>query len=626
MKDLPCWPSVPHYDQLVQGDALRTRKIDLEDFWSDWKDVGSVVLEEGVDFDIVVLGISIGAFPFVAADLAKRDPKLATMIERVKTTQTQAFQLWLEPDLQKLGWTLGKPVLGAYVEPIDTWADMTHLIPREDWPADMTPGNLAYFCGALSDLEPVPGPSDRDYPKRQRERARTQALAFLKEDVRPLWPDATTQTDPGGIDWSLLVDPEGREGEARFDAQYWRAVTSPSERYVLSVAGSSTHRLRETGTRFSNLVLTGDYILTGISAGCVEAATMAGMQASRAICGTPTDIVGDFILDGEPVPRPLAGETFIERGGGIVLAQPYEQKGTRMYAFLFPADANALASTCDKYLNAPLAGTGIAYRPFGPFATLVAARIEQIHSLDPSDAKKGWLPEKDVGLWMPVVRGRTDGGGFHPEAFAWFIPYIWVDSGAAMATGREVYGFPKELGRPMVFPHAPIDPARFFVEALALEVFAPTTEARLLPMLSVTRDGTLGELEPTFGDIARLGEALREGIETLFDGGFPYLDWQLAETLLGGLAQGRVPMVFLKEFRDATRPHAACYQAVLEAKARMSGFRGAGLLPGDWCIELHSYASHPMARELGLPAGPIRPTLGVWVDLDFEMEVGRTIG
>jgi hypothetical protein len=37
------------------------------------------------------------------------------------------------------------------------------------------------------------------------------------------------------------------------------------------------------GTRFKNLYLTGDWIRTSLSIGCLEAAAMSGIQAARAI-------------------------------------------------------------------------------------------------------------------------------------------------------------------------------------------------------------------------------------------------------------------------------------------------------------------------------------------------------
>jgi predicted NAD/FAD-dependent oxidoreductase len=75
---------------------------------------------------------------------------------------------------------------------------------------------------------------------------------------------------------------------------------------VLSTAGSTVHRLREDalvvaarstdpGPGIANLYLAGDWTLNGINGGCVEAATMSGMRASRSICGTPADISSENV-------------------------------------------------------------------------------------------------------------------------------------------------------------------------------------------------------------------------------------------------------------------------------------------------------------------------------------------
>ena len=94
----------------------------------------------------------------------------------------------------------------------------------------------------------------------------------------------------------------GDEPSERLAAQYLRANFVPSERYVLSPPGSTVHRLdadalaRDDAVgpdRVSNLILAGDWTLNGVNGGCVEAATMSGMQASRAICGTPDVVVGE---------------------------------------------------------------------------------------------------------------------------------------------------------------------------------------------------------------------------------------------------------------------------------------------------------------------------------------------
>jgi hypothetical protein len=95
------------------------------------------------------------------------------------------------------------------------------------------------------------------------------------------------------LPWEWLVDPANGVGTARFDRQYWRANVDPSERYVLSVAGSSAARVDSAGSGLANLYLAGDWLRTGLDAGCVEAAVMGGMQASRALTGYPESILGD---------------------------------------------------------------------------------------------------------------------------------------------------------------------------------------------------------------------------------------------------------------------------------------------------------------------------------------------
>lgn len=73
-----------------------------------------------------------------------------------------------------------------------------------------------------------------------------------------------------------------------------RVNLDPTERYVLSVKGSTRFRLRAEQSGFDNVVLCGDWTQNGFNAGCVEAAVMGGLWASNALCGVPAanDIVG----------------------------------------------------------------------------------------------------------------------------------------------------------------------------------------------------------------------------------------------------------------------------------------------------------------------------------------------
>jgi hypothetical protein len=79
-------------------------------------------------------------------------------------------------------------------------------------------------------------------------------------------------------------------GPERLDDQYLRVNIDPSERYVQSSTNSSRHRLPVDGSGYPNLLLAGDWTWNGLNLGCIEAATISGRQASRAISGFPTTI------------------------------------------------------------------------------------------------------------------------------------------------------------------------------------------------------------------------------------------------------------------------------------------------------------------------------------------------
>jgi uncharacterized protein with NAD-binding domain and iron-sulfur cluster len=305
VKGLPCWPSIPNYQYIEDEQAalLMENKVNLESFWTNWpslykqkygQPLPQKVLQLGVDFDQVIFGISVGGLEHICPQLLANDPALKTCSEKIKTVATQAFQVWTDVDYSALGFDCvpqdgEEPILSGFVEPYDTWAVMNQLLCREDWPTGSEPKNVGYFCSAQTVSE-YPPASSHDFQAKCTLQAKENAISYLTNDVNYLWPNVASQ---GLFDWSILTDPSNQSGEQRFNSQYWRSNVDPSERYVMSVKNSSQYRLDTNATQFSNLFITGDWINTGINAGCVEAATMAGMETSRAICGYPETINGE---------------------------------------------------------------------------------------------------------------------------------------------------------------------------------------------------------------------------------------------------------------------------------------------------------------------------------------------
>ncbi|MBT9385128.1 NAD(P)-binding protein [Pseudooceanicola sp. CBS1P-1] len=278
VRGLPCWPSEPLWDQLENGEELRASGINFE---HEAPTGQPFTLERGRDFDTLILGASMGSLPYLTKDLAKASPRWKRMLDEVQTVGTHAAQFWMTETADALGWrdvvqTSNPPeaipngplrtVITGFAEPLDTWADMSHLLDREDWP-NPGPASIAYFCAPAPDGETLP-------------EFRADLAQWTETELPKLWPNLPDVADP--------FYPPGR-GLA---GQYARVNMEGSERYVLSTAGSVFHRLAPDESGFDNLYLAGDWTRCGLNAGCVEAATMSGLAAANAISGQNLPING----------------------------------------------------------------------------------------------------------------------------------------------------------------------------------------------------------------------------------------------------------------------------------------------------------------------------------------------
>jgi len=290
---LPCWPSGPIYSQIRDGAWFEHEKWKFESHW-DRRKVGTKTLRVIEDFDFVILGIGVGAIPYVCQDLIECDQRWRDMVDHVKSVETQAFQIWLKDDLEALGWNHPPVSLSGFVQPFESFADMRQVIGAENWPT--RPGAVVYFCSTLKEVGSLPSISDLTYPIKRRTEVHRNAVRFLKHEIQKLWPGAVASN--GEFRWQLLMDPAESSseslGESRFDSQFWIANIDPTERYVISLPGSQRHRISPLDNTYDNLTIAGDWTACGLDTGCVEAAIISGRLAANAIARTPSleSIVG----------------------------------------------------------------------------------------------------------------------------------------------------------------------------------------------------------------------------------------------------------------------------------------------------------------------------------------------
>src|SRR5690606_4295711 len=122
----------------------------------------------------------------------------------------------------------------------------------------------------------------------------------------------------------------------------------------------------------------------------------------------------------------------------------------------------------------------------------------------------------------------------------WFLPYVFVDVPMTMTTGREVYGYPKELAY-LTWPAGDDDPLVLRAETMVLPIYAKDTKLVRKPILEVRRTSATASLA------GRLGAAF-EGLAGALEHLGVELDHELGGGLESILSKLEIPMVFLKQF------------------------------------------------------------------------------
>ena len=158
------------------------------------------------------------------------------------------------------------------------------------------------------------------------------------------------------------------------------------------------------------------------------------------------------------------------------------------------------------------------------------------------------------------------------------IPYIFVDAPAPLLGGREIYGFPKQPGDVIVVSP---DGSSFEVRAHCVDRFAPDCAGRAAHGAARDAPG-----RPVGADTSPSATARTCRVSSREIAGWLGVEVERPSPagvrLLGQLARGEVPVVLLKQFRDAADPCRACYQAVIEVEQRLLALSGGGPLGAGW--------------------------------------------
>ena len=277
-----------------------------------------------------------------------------------------------------------------------------------------------------------------------------------------------------------------------------------------------------------------------------------------------------------------------------------------MQGGVIAADKGRLEAHCDAVLNH--VDPDVRFRVVGHRVLYSALYAERMSSDHPEDKLFGSVPEMDIGLWILVWGGRSgDLPGFY-----WLPMAIFVDSTAALMTGRELYGYPKQFGRIV----------RRTAGAGDFSVTLGAVSFMRRDASEIAREHEVLRVESR---VSQVVTAVHDNAELLLDGLRQEIAGDVPDAGAAALLPPFVgmPMVFLRQMRDATAIDAAIVREIVTVTVKPTTLRGVGVAGGHTLI-LNDLASYPLREITGCGAStPIEHCF--WAEFDFVVGTARKL-
>lgn len=294
------------------------------------------------------------------------------------------------------------------------------------------------------------------------------------------------------------------------------------------------------------------------------------------------------------------------------LPGPIAFTGVRMSAFSLAADLGTLQALCDRLIAAPSGGrVGFMALP-----SVIMSFTEFPHSVFVNFADRGVATERELSFAIPGIFTRFDAVPIE-IGFALFMPFLFLDNPVALMTGRENYGFFKQTGQ-IGMPYDPGSPG-FSADVYGCARYSPTAQwgqQRLVTLRRVAEAAPGPALGLPWTDPMTAARNLAAAMQAGTDGA------TLAPAAFADFITGRLPQIFLKQFRDISEPTRACYQAITLAGYKVTKLNVS--FEDRYAIDLKALDSTPVAAALGL--APAKETgLGMRVEMDMQLENGKVL-
>jgi hypothetical protein len=321
---------------------------------------------------------------------------------------------------------------------------------------------------------------------------------------------------------------------------------------------------------------------------------------------------------------------YTERDTDLNFRPPYRITGVEALAAVRRIDAGEAQRWLDATLNWRPAGVeAVPEFTALPVAFVVFMKMGGMCSIDPPHDDWGSVSESEMVVTLPVL--EWDNQGLPSLPVLKFHPIVLcLDSGPAMISGREVFGFPKIMGEVDIGPDG--GEARCEV---AVAAGHPVT-LRNQRLLALRREPDAGPAVPVPGSFGSgLAAMVRDELIGGMDAGWlsHVIRHNPARALLNLGLEGLLALfdrlevsqefVFLKQFRDVAHPGTACHRSVASSPLVFSGLTHLTRETGDWELEVPEWRSSGLLRRLGLTSGPIGAPLRS--RFQFDLGAGKTL-
>ena len=158
------------------------------------------------------------------------------------------------------------------------------------------------------------------------------------------------------------------------------------------------------------------------------------------------------------------------------------------------------------------------------------------------------------------------------------------------------------------------------------EEIPPLAKGEVLRLVQVRRAPADDVYSGPIGSWQDLGDFVRAIVEFLDNELNLFEDIRLFIHSMEDLLRLRIPVLFLKQFRDVVQPRQAAYQAIVETTPFSSRVHQGRFLGSNYDVTIEQCDSHPICADLGMPTtGALRAKISFYVKFDFDIGLGTIV-